>query len=67
MKKFLTLIGLVLVMTGCSGQAGQSNLTLKNLGPAPELENEIWINTDGPLRLVDLRGRVVIVDMWTYG
>ncbi len=67
MKKFLTMIGLVLVLAGCSVQAGQSNLTLQNLGPAPELENEIWINSDGPIRLEDLRGQVVIVDMWTYG
>lgn len=67
MKKFLTMIGLVLVLAGCSVQAEQSNLTLQNLGPAPELENEIWINTDGPIRLEDLRGQVVLVDMWTYG
>jgi hypothetical protein len=67
MKKFILLIGVVLVLAGCSVQAGQSNLTLQNLGPAPELENEIWINTDRPLRLADLRGQVVLVDMWTYG
>ena len=29
---------------------------LDDLGPAPELENEIWLNTDQPLRLADLRG-----------
>jgi hypothetical protein len=41
--------------------------SLKNLGPAPELENEIWLNTDAPLRLSDLRGKVVLLDMWTFG
>ena len=26
-----------------------------------------WINTDGPLELGMLRGRVVLLDFWTYG
>jgi cytochrome c biogenesis protein CcdA/thiol-disulfide isomerase/thioredoxin len=42
---------------------------LKNLGPAPEFENtEDWFNTSGnhPLSLTRLRGRVVLVDFWTY-
>ena len=40
---------------------------LENLGPAPELENEIWLNTEAPLRLADLRGQVVLLEMWTFG
>jgi hypothetical protein len=35
-------------------------------GPAPELTNETWLNSQ-PLRLADLRGKVVIVEFWTYG
>lgn len=42
-------------------------VTLEDLGPAPELENEVWLNTDEPLRLANLRGRVVLLDMWTFG
>ena len=42
-------------------------LKLDDLGPAPELENETWLNTDQPLRLADLRGKVVLLDMWTFG
>jgi hypothetical protein len=34
---------------------------------APELENDVWLNTDGPLRLANLRGKVVLIDMWTFG
>ncbi len=40
---------------------------LPNLGPAPELTNTVWLNVDQPLRLADLRGRVVLIDMWTFG
>lgn len=44
---------------------------LRNNGPAPELTNEVWLNTEtfggGPLQLADLRGNVTIVEFWTYG
>ncbi len=40
---------------------------LADLGPAPELENEVWLNTDQPLTLEKLRGKVVLLDMWTFG
>jgi hypothetical protein len=40
---------------------------LPDLGKAPELSNEVWLNTDRPLRLSDLRGKVVLIDMWTFG
>ena len=40
---------------------------LEVLGTAPELENEVWLNVDRPLRLAGLRDRVVLLDMWTFG
>lgn len=34
---------------------------------APELpQNRIWLNTDHPLFLKNLKGRVVLLDFWTY-
>ncbi|MBW7886660.1 MAG: redoxin domain-containing protein [Caldilineaceae bacterium] len=35
-------------------------------GSVPELTNEIWFNSE-PLKLADLRGKVVMVEFWTYG
>lgn len=40
--------------------------SLPDLGPAPELTNSVWLNTDSPLRLAALRGKVVGLDMWTF-
>ena len=38
-----------------------------NLGPAPEIVGEVWLNTEAPLHLADLRGKVILIDMWTFG
>ncbi|MBK9056122.1 MAG: redoxin domain-containing protein [Chloroflexi bacterium] len=42
---------------------------LPNLGPAPEWQNDLWLNLDGadPLRVADLRGKVVLLEFWTFG
>jgi cytochrome c biogenesis protein CcdA/thiol-disulfide isomerase/thioredoxin len=42
---------------------------LPDKGPAPEFTgNQMWFNTPGdrPLTLAGLRGKVVLVDFWTY-
>lgn len=44
-----------------------SAANLRDWGPAPELRSEVWINADAPLRLAGLGGKVVLLEMWTYG
>lgn len=40
---------------------------LDNYGKAPEIHNTVWLNTDEALQLKDLRGSVVLLEMWTFG
>jgi len=47
--------------------ASQSSAALNDYGPAPELHNEIWLNTEKPLRLAELHGQVILLEMWTFG
>jgi thiol-disulfide isomerase/thioredoxin len=74
--KYLALGLFALILFGCSPQqetlqqmqpALQNPAPLSDLGPAPELTNEVWLNVDTPLRLADLRGKVVLLEMWTFG
>jgi hypothetical protein len=43
------------------------DLVLPDLGQAPDFTNEVWLNTETPLNLETLRGKVVLVEFWTFG
>ncbi|MEW6086461.1 MAG: redoxin domain-containing protein [Chloroflexota bacterium] len=66
---------IALLLVGCASNTTQPPAdsfmpnppaSLPDLGLAPELTNDIWLNVDSPLRLADLRGRVVLLEMWTF-
>jgi hypothetical protein len=48
-------------------QPERPSLDLPDLGEAPEIGNEVWINTDAPVTLADSRGKVVLLEFWTFG
>jgi cytochrome c biogenesis protein CcdA/thiol-disulfide isomerase/thioredoxin len=56
-------------LTGSHPIATTSSVKLKDYGKAPDFTGiSDWINTPGgkPLTLAGLRGKVVLVDFWTY-
>jgi hypothetical protein len=74
--KITRLLLLLFLLAACiptSGNQPERGLgtnaaaALPDLGVAPELTNDVWLNTTGPLRLADLRGVVVLIEMWTFG
>ena len=54
----------VVVGLACAGLAQAGAVRIG--APAPEIAGARWINS-APLTSADLRGRVVLVEFWTYG
>ncbi len=81
MKRVSFLLFLTLMLTACSGalpptsqptavpepETSAKKADLPELGAAPELTNTAWLNVAAPLRLANLRGKVVLLNMWTFG
>ncbi len=40
---------------------------LPDLGKAPEIENTVWINADEPVTIASQRGKVILLEFWTFG
>jgi peptide-methionine (R)-S-oxide reductase len=60
-------VGLSRLTNGDSRMVSPTHSTNEKEMPfAPELSSGTWINSD-PLTLKSLRGRVVVVDFWTFG
>jgi hypothetical protein len=62
-RALILCAGVLLALAGAVEPAGR----LVPVGqPAPEITGGPWINSE-PLSLAGLRGRVVLVEFWTYG
>jgi len=55
----------LLTRTLTASTMGDKPISALDSGAAPELGKGAWINSD-PLTLKELRGRVVVVDFWTF-
>ncbi len=47
--------------------ATSPQINLPDLGIAPEITNDIWINSDAPITLASQQGKVVLLEFWTFG
>jgi len=61
-KKILTAVGVVLMSFVLTWFVATAGVGMK----APEITNQTWLNSP-PLRLSDLKGKVVMVEFWTFG
>jgi hypothetical protein len=57
---------LLVALLAALGFGADARGDLKLGAPAPEVAGERWINS-GPLTTRGVRGRVVLVEFWTYG
>jgi hypothetical protein len=66
-KRMTAGLGVGLVAAGVAIWASPNAAALvADGGRAPEISGSGWINSE-PLSLERLRGRVVLVEFWTYG
>lgn len=62
MKRMWVLFGILMTLTVVFGPTAQGRIGIL----APEITNKTWLNSE-PKRMADLRGKVVLVEFWTFG
>jgi hypothetical protein len=64
-KATITSLVLALAALALTGD-GEAQRSVAPGQPAPDIAGGPWINSP-PLSLAELRGRVVVVEFWTFG
>jgi len=61
-QRILIGISALLIVVGVTWFVANAGVGMK----APDITNETWLNS-APLHLPDLKGKVVMVEFWTFG
>src|SRR2546422_1736754 len=63
-KRTVVLFGILVVVAAVAvfRQLAQGRVGI----PAPEIASQVWLNSE-PKRMADLKGKVVLVEFWTFG
>lgn len=64
-RRSIFLIACLIAFLGWALRPGRGQAYRPGL-PAPEITNETWVNSE-PRSLSKLRGKVVLVEFWTFG
>lgn len=66
MRKVI-IIGMVLIMVGFFGSPSSAKDTLEITSLHKTLaQGKAWLNTERPLQAEDLKGRLILIDFWTF-
>lgn len=64
MRKMAMLLGFLVLVSGLTGQARADESLLQKLATGG---TGGWVNTARPLTADDFKGRLILLDFWTYG
>ena len=66
--KFIFIFAILFIFTSCNRNNKDGLMNYQEYkGNAPSFPQELeWLNIDGKLQITDLRGKVVLLDFWTY-
>ena len=62
LQKTLTMMGTILTVLFLVWVVVNAGVGMK----APDIASQTWLNSD-PIHLTDLKGKVVMVEFWTFG
>jgi thiol-disulfide isomerase/thioredoxin len=62
LRKILTMMGTILTVLFLAWAVANAGVGMN----APDIVSQTWLNSD-PIHLSDLKGKVVMVEFWTFG